>query len=175
MSDHLVNMFRAQLKLQEEYGTNPTKMNDEQRIQFFKDMMLATIAELNEALNEIGWKSWATSRHINEEAAFGELRDAWQFLTNMMFTVYQTTPERMADLLEDSLSRKHAINYARHAASYDGVSTKCPECRRDFSEIVIDEIHAPDGFVEMYICQCGCKLPYEQTKTWFAASVANSK
>lgn len=129
MMDRLAAMIDAQLQLQRACNLDPLGMTMDERIAFIKDMVLATTDELHETLNEVGWKPWASSRHINEEAAFSELRDAWQFLTNLMLVVTQLSPTELASKLETELYRKHSINYAR-IGNYDGVSSKCPKCGR---------------------------------------------
>ena len=125
----LADMIAEQHKYITTLGKDPHVMNDGDQIEFIKEQTLALISELNEMLGEIGWKSWATSHHINRDAAFGELRDAWQFLTNLMIAVTGESGNRLATMLETELYRKHTINYQR-IGNYDGVSTKCPECKR---------------------------------------------
>src|SRR5688572_5546037 len=122
-------MINAQHNLNIALGNDITEMSPEERMSFIKDMVLALQSEIGEFLNEVGWKPWASSRHINTEAAFGELRDAWQFLTNLMIAVTGEKGDKLAAMLETELYRKHAINYDRIGA-YDGVSTKCPDCKR---------------------------------------------
>lgn len=107
-------------------GFHPADFDDEDaKIQYIKDMILACTDELHEALAEVGWKPWATSRHINREAYVGELLDAWQFLMNL-FQVAHVTPEELARLLY----QKHLVNWRRIREEYDGVTTKCKVCRR---------------------------------------------
>jgi len=127
--DRLADMINAQHKLQVTLGNNITEMTSEQRITYIKDQVLALQLEIGEFLNEVGWKPWATSRHINTDAAFGELRDTWQFLTNLMMVVTGETGDKLAARLETELYRKHTINYDR-IGKYDGVSSKCPGCGR---------------------------------------------
>jgi dimeric dUTPase (all-alpha-NTP-PPase superfamily) len=127
--DRLADMISSQHKLQVALGNDITEMTPEQRITYVKDQVLALQSEIGEFLNEVGWKPWASSRHINADEAFGELRDAWQFLTNLMIAVTGMTNELLAAKLETELYRKHTVNYQRIGA-YDGVSTKCPDCKR---------------------------------------------
>lgn len=95
------------------------------RIDEFKDMVLALQDELHEALGEIGWRPWATSRHFNVEAVQGELVDAWCFLMSLML---------LAGLDAPTLYRKYmakmAINHKRQDDGYDAVAGKCPNCKR---------------------------------------------
>lgn len=156
-SDRLTRMMHDQLKLQELLDTNPLRMSEHERIAYIKDNVIALMSEVQEALQEIGWKPWATSRHINTDAAFGELRDAWQFLTNLMFAVTGDDPEALAERLETTLRTKHRINAHRHMTSYDGVAGKCPACMRGLDEITITEL---PGFpnAKRWRCICGATL-----------------
>jgi hypothetical protein len=66
VSDKLDEMMRLQKQLQvEAFGADPSVMQDADRIQYIKDMVLAATDELHEALAEVGWKPWATSKHLN--------------------------------------------------------------------------------------------------------------
>lgn len=145
MTDRLADMLQAQLDLQRRHGWDPLVMDLPTRIAYIKENVLALTDELHEALGEVGWKSWATSRHINSEAAFGELRDAWQFLTNLMFAVSPDSPTDLAARLERELYAKLKVNHVRHDEGYDGVSTKCPNCARALDETPINEVHLSSG------------------------------
>jgi hypothetical protein len=159
MNDRLSRMLGAQLNLQIEAGMNPIEMSVEQVIEYIKTMTLAATDELHEALNEIGWKTWATSRHINSVAAFSELRDAWQFLTNLMFAVTgEDDPENLADMLESSLYKKIALNQARILEMYTGLD-KCGGCRRSLDEVSIHEVHISPRLIKRLCGACGAMLP----------------
>ena len=86
---------------------------------------MALEAELQEALDETGWKPWATSRHVNEDAYLNELVDALHFFVNL-FALGGGT----ADDLYERYCRKNDKNRARQLSGYDGVTGKCPLCRR---------------------------------------------
>jgi hypothetical protein len=150
--DRLHEMIGAQHALQRALNTDPYKMNDEERIQYIKDQVLALQLEIAEFMNEVGWKPWATSRHINRDAAFGELRDAWQHLTNLMLAVNGGLASDVARDLETELYRKHTLNYERIGA-YDGVSDKCPACKRALDETGTVEIA---GLAGIMVCCKGC-------------------
>ena len=154
--DRLDEMFVNQDALQEQLGNHLAKLDSEARVQYIKDMILACTDELHEALAEIGWKSWATSRHVNEEAAFGELRDAWQFLMNAMMAVNQRGPRANAEALYQAHNQKIAVNYARQSEGYDGITGKCPACHRDLGEQTLKEIHSKEFPPRVDIhCMCG--------------------
>jgi dUTPase len=152
--DRLTRILAKQLKLQRTHNTDPAELPDELRADWIAHMILAATAELHEALNEIGWKKWASSRHVNEEACFGELRDAWQFLTNAMFTVHQVSPDELAELLEDALDAKLTKNYARIENGYTGLD-KCPGCKRALDEVKLTVNIRRDGSPELVSCACG--------------------
>jgi hypothetical protein len=77
----------------------------------------------------VGWKPWASSKHINRDAFVSELVDTWQFLMNL-FQVVDVTPEELGE----KLAAKHKVNWQRIAKEYDGVSDKCPECKRAYDD-----------------------------------------
>lgn len=127
----LNEMLRAQEDLQvESYGGSPATFNTGNKIKFLKDMVYALEDELHEMMNEVGWKPWATSRHIHEDPARSELVDAWHFFMNLML-VLGVTPEA----LEEAYFTKRALNAKRQAEGYDGVEGKCPKCKRALDDI----------------------------------------
>lgn len=152
--DRLTRMLTKQLELQRELSADPTAVSFNRRADWIAHMILAATSELHEALNEVGWKAWASSRHVNDDACFNELRDAWQFLTNAMFTVYQVTPAELAQLLETALDEKLVKNRARAAAGYAGTE-KCPGCRRAIDEVKLIVNTRVLGSPELVSCECG--------------------
>lgn len=140
--DRLQEMFELQGNLQREtYGAHPSDIQESgvdfdeypARIQFIKDMHIAIGDELSEFLGEIGWKPWATSRHINFEAAQGELVDAFHFFMNLCMAV-DMTPE----MLFEKYKAKRLKNIKRQEEGYDGVSTKCPGCKRALDDTGVE-------------------------------------
>lgn len=126
MTDRLAEMFELQRKLQADvYGTDPAELPMGDRLNFLTVMNLALQDELHEALAETGWKPWATSKHINEDAYKGELVDAWHFFMNLCLAAGMS-----ADELHDRYIAKRLKNIKRQEDGYDGVSTKCPGCKR---------------------------------------------
>lgn len=131
MSDRLSKMFELQHELQvQSYGVMPRRMTRDERIQYVKDMTLAAVHELGEALDETDWKPWSvSSRGINVDAYVGELVDVWHFLMNLMLAAgYE--PAVAADKLYEGYLVKRGINRQRQLDGYDGVSTKCVGCGR---------------------------------------------
>lgn len=124
---HLHDLFEAQRKIQIiAYGKDPADITDErERIQFIKDMNLALQDELHEFLQETGWKPWATSNHVNEAAAQGELIDAFLFFINLCLVTNFD-----AETFEAKFFEKMQRNLDRQLAGYDGVIGKCSNCKR---------------------------------------------
>ena len=129
--DRLASMLETQRAFQSRvgfvtlYNNPPTQWNNGLRIAEFKDMVMALQDELHEALGEIGWKSWASSRHFNTEAVQGELVDAWCFLMSLMLLAGMDAPT-----LYRKYQAKMTTNHKRQDVGYDGVSTKCQGCGR---------------------------------------------
>ena len=147
IKDRLSEMFKLQGDLQQNtYGAHPSSIEtNEEKIQFIKDMVLALEDEAHEFLGEVGWKPWATSRHINREAAQGELVDLFHFFMNLCMVV-DLTP----DLLFEKYRAKRMRNIARQQEGYDGVKGKCPHCKRALDDTGVlcreDEAH-PGSFI----------------------------
>lgn len=98
---------------------------NEYRISQFKEMHIALGSEQQEALDEMGWKPWATSRHFNAEAVRSEIIDAWHFLMCQWLLAGGT-----AEMFYQEYQRKISVNINRQTEGYDGVSTKCKGCNR---------------------------------------------
>lgn len=103
------------------YNTEPAALVTE----FLEWNIVALTDELHELLGETGWKPWATKRFVNLEAARGESIDALHFLMNIFLVLGMDAEE-----VRQRYHAKHAKNAARQEAGYDGVSTKCPGCKR---------------------------------------------
>lgn len=167
--DRLENMLKAQLDIQGIINPDLPPLNErdlDQRIDAIRYNYIALVQELSEAMNEVGWKSWATSRHINAEM-FGELRDVFQFLVNLMFLATGDSPEKLAHRLVHDLAAKHEVNIQRAKGNYDGVSTKCPRCKRALDEVTLTIVYAENGYeIEKVLCVCGAQLTRELTEPY---------
>lgn len=127
------NIVEAQRKIQIlAYGKDPAELTGEERIQFIKDMKLALDDELVEFMGEVGWKPWATSRHVNEDAAQGELIDVFLFFINLCL-VTNFTPA----MFEEKFFEKIQRNLDRQLAGYDGISGKCVRCKRALDDTAV--------------------------------------
>lgn len=129
----LQQILDRQRELQKKhYGVDVTKLTEEERAQYIRDMSLALTDELHEALNEVGWKPWATSRHINRQAYLGELIDVLHFWANLVLVV-NTSEEELTAMYFAKADK----NAKRQLAGYDGVSGKCTTCGRAFDDAAV--------------------------------------
>jgi hypothetical protein len=127
ITDILAAMIESQRLVQKEHGYDFTAMTDQERMTYLSTMTTACTSELHEALAETGWKPWASSNHINREEWMGEMADAWLFFMNLMLVGGMT-----AEDLTQRTAKKQDNAYKRIRDGYDGVSTKCPRCRRAY-------------------------------------------
>lgn len=126
--------MRDQIDLQiTSYGKSPLNLEGDERADFIRCNILALEDELHEALDEVGWKPWATSRHLNREAFKGELVDAFHFFMNLM-----AVAQIGADELLEGYQAKRLKNAKRQEEGYDGVSTKCPGCKRALDDDAVE-------------------------------------
>lgn len=107
----------------------PIDMEDIDRMDYIRTQALALTDELHEALAETGWKPWATSNHINRDAYMGELADVFIFFMNLMIAGDITPTELMT-----VVKAKQIKNRKRQDDGYDGVTTKCPGCKRAYDD-----------------------------------------
>jgi dimeric dUTPase (all-alpha-NTP-PPase superfamily) len=95
-------------------------------------MSLALTDELHEALNETGWKPWATSRHFNRAAFVGEMIDVLHFWANLVL-VAGVNEQSILDLYFEKADK----NAKRQLLGYDGVEGKCKTCGRAFDDAAV--------------------------------------
>lgn len=112
-------------------GSDPRERTDEEKMAYVREMALAVNAEMIEALGETGWKTWASSNHIDSPKFGAELVDALQFLMNLF-----TLAGWSAADIETQLRKKHQINRDRVSRGYTGLD-KC-ECGRAFDDPTVD-------------------------------------
>lgn len=127
ITDILAAMVESQRLVQQAHGYDFKTMIPEDRMEYLRTMTLACTSELHEALDETGWKPWASSMHMNLEEWKGEMTDAWLFFMNLMLVGGMT-----AEDLISRTAKKQDNAYTRVKDGYDGVSTKCPMCRRAY-------------------------------------------
>lgn len=107
------------------YDVEPTDNDRKALIDFLQWNNKAIIHEIVEEEAETGWKPWAKSRHINLEAARGEWIDQFHFFLNKALALGMD-----AEAIRLAYDSKHETNEKRQEEGYDGVSTKCPGCKR---------------------------------------------
>jgi hypothetical protein len=133
----LKNTFQDALKAQhslqvKSFGSDPSKLTEEEKIEWIRWNMLALMDELHEGLAETGWKPWAKSKHVNRDAFVSELVDAFHFLMNLMLVV-----DCSADEFLDKYFVKRGLNEARQANGYDGIAGKCFTCKRALDDTAV--------------------------------------
>lgn len=139
-------------------GQTPAELDPARKMSFMMETGLAIMKEVGEALDETGWKPWAKSNHINEGPYKGELADVMIFLMNMMLMVDMTPGEMIKLVLA-----KQKINLDRQASGYDGVTTKCPGCKRayDDPQVLCCEIGAAPFIGVVPIAAVGIPVPVD--------------
>jgi dUTPase len=163
MTDSFKRMLQLQYELQLFMASgDPMLKSGEDRSNFVMWNALALTDEIHEALAEIGWKPWATSRHLNAEAYTRELVDAFHFFMNLMMVGaagMDMELEEYVDYFTKIYIHKNEVNIERQVKGYDGISTKCPACHREISEVskfdVVSYRTSPD--VEVTFCSKTCK------------------
>lgn len=139
-------MLARQRALQERLGYDFESMTPEQRVAYIKEMYIAAVKELGEALDETQWKPWAKGEHVIHQVPFGsELSDAWQFITNMWFVAYPgVSITGIAEMMNTYHETKVDINHRRIDQNYDG-KNKCPTCKRALDDPHVDCEVDPNG------------------------------
>lgn len=151
-------MFSGLYVLQRDFqarllGDVPSELAGTERKAYIREQALALTDELHEALAEVGWKSWATSAHINRDAYAGELADVFIFLMNLML-VGDITPSELMGLVRNKIAK----NNQRQDDGYDGVSTKCPQCKRAYDDDAVKCYPVGTQFGNYRATKAGCEL-----------------
>lgn len=134
----LAKMLQKQLELQIEKmkDGDPRQLEGDALADFIRWNAYALEDELHEATRETGWKPWATSRHVNHQRFMEEMVDAFHFFMNLLLAGSGVEdPEELAAWFQELYYAKNAKNARRQDEGYDGISTKCPGCHRDFEEV----------------------------------------
>ncbi len=157
-----VRVLRWQADLQRRaYGYDVTGMEVPDLVEYVRWNMLALEDELHEALSEVSWKPWARTTYVNRVPFLQELIDAAHFLNNMWLAVAQLEPDESAALFVQMYWDKNKRNAQRQVDEYDGVSGKCPHCRRDLEDTPLKEAVDVDG-VKLGYCECGFVVKREE-------------
>lgn len=130
--------MQAQLQLKmPPPNRDPSALVGDDRATFLVWNCYALMDELHEAMDETGWKPWATSRHLDAEKFLKEMVDAWHFFMNILLVVggeMGITREELAQRFTQLYVEKNKVNAARQQDGYDGLSSKCPQCKREITE-----------------------------------------
>lgn len=133
----------------------------------------ALVKEVGEALDEVGWKPWATNRGwVNREAFIKELVDVGHFLANLLVAVGCTDAE-----WESLYRAKQEVNLRRQEQGYDGVAGKCHFCHRALDDLGVAERDNPrhPGQVQYVCAYCGAVQDIEMVKTWLEKTAEPAK
>lgn len=129
--DMLTHMMGLQLEFQVFlYGQHPASLDTLARISYLRDMLLALQCEGVELLDEVGWKPWASSRHVNVELARSELIDIAHFLFSLAAGLGMSPKMFYTKFLE-----KQTENRRRALEGYTGIDEKCVLCSRDVGDV----------------------------------------
>lgn len=91
---------------------------------------LAAVDEIMEMLGEVGWKPWASPRGwVRREHLLKEGVDVLHFIANMLCAAGVSDDE-----FWEAYRAKQVTNSRRQELGYDGVSGKCPGCRRSYDD-----------------------------------------
>lgn len=138
--DTFAQMLGTQLATQKRItGVDPSTLDDDEKMSYIRTMVLACTDELHEALAETGWKPWASSNHVHRESYVSELVDAFLFFQNLLLVAGVTPQEFYAQF-----NKTQAKVQTRLSRGYDGLQTKCPECKRDLNDAGVS-CYPPDG------------------------------
>lgn len=152
----LAELIVKQYDLQvESFGIDPLKLEGEERLEYIRWNVLALEDELHELLQTTGWKPWASSNHVNEDEALGELTDCVHFWANLVLVSAPrgSHPVDVGIAAERRYLKKREVNAERQATGYTGVDGKCVDCHRDLAEV--DLIRLTEDEVIKFACVCG--------------------
>lgn len=129
--DMLRQVFDSQEHFQKLLGHDYGNMSTEELIEYLKGQIMALQAETIEALDEMSWKPWTHGdKFVNRDTMLGECADILCFLVNIVLGLGFTSEDFYAAHQEKALR-----NIKRQEDKYDGVSDKCPTCRRDLNDL----------------------------------------
>jgi dimeric dUTPase (all-alpha-NTP-PPase superfamily) len=161
-------MLDMQQALQTGYsdGDPWTIQSNEHRIAFIQQQYVNITKEIGEALDEVGWKPWGTSRHINAELGLKELVDTFHFFMNWLMTLgpllgFKDNKE-LAEAFVEAYLEKNLVNNHRQTMNYNGFADKCPKCgrEREVADWREEELRShgsedPITLIEFWVCPCG--------------------
>lgn len=162
---HLEDLLRLQRELQDHIRRSAgrplvSELDTQGQGDYIAEDVLGATDELHEALDHVGWKSWAKEKGIIDRRAYlAEVVDVLFFWMNLV-----NVAGASADEVEKIYVEKHARNMARYANGPDGysmVSGKCPVCRDDHGDI-----RARGGLVTADTGRCYKCAPVAYAGSW---------
>jgi len=126
-------LLQRQREIQEGHmGGNPAAMPDDEKAAFIRNMSLALVAEVIEALDETRWKPWAKRNGQpvvkDKQLLTQELADVYIFLMNLMLAGGITSTE-----LARAVDNKQGVNIQRQLNGYTS-GNKCAACGRSYDD-----------------------------------------
>lgn len=108
----------------------PLTPDTDQLADYAQVNLFAAIDEIMEMAGEVGWKPWASPRGwIRREHFMKEAVDVLHFIANTLCAAGVTDEEFWS-----AYRAKQEVNSRRQELGYDGVSGKCPGCRRSYDD-----------------------------------------
>lgn len=149
-------LLERQRQIQRIYldGKTPQELEGQRKMAFLMETSAALMCEVTEAMQETGWKPWASSNHINSDAYREELADVFIFLMNLMLCDDMPMME-----LARLVNEKQSKNVKRQVEGYTGTKEKCPRCKAALDGAGIGCYYAVDK--DLYWC--------DKAKDWFHA------
>lgn len=160
MFDMFRQVFESQAYFQGLLGHQYNDMTTEELIEYLKGQVMALQAETIEALDEMSWKPWTHGeKFVNRDTMLGECADILCFLVNIVLGLGFDSQDFYAAHQEKALR-----NIKRQEDKYDGVSDKCPVCRRDLNDLKAKNI-STGNFGGVDFCdRPECVLTYRTEK-----------
>lgn len=119
-------ILAKQLAKQRIVGSDPRGLTPAERADYVRKNVLAAIKELTEALDEVGWKWWATSEHFNPREFAEEIADVQLFLDNLILLLLDqpdgsvVDTDQLEEYMRGIVEGKIQQCIDRHQAGYDG-------------------------------------------------------
>lgn len=136
----IADWLQTQLELQlSAFDNDPRWLADGPRAEFLRWNAFALEDEIHEAMQEVGWKPWASDKFFNRDAFMDEMVDAFHFFGNMLLTAWNpdhTTARGFAAEFFARYQLKAEVNMERQRKGYTG-REKCSHCSREFIQAEI--------------------------------------
>jgi len=130
--DNFELMLTRQLELQQDHmkDGDPRHLEGDAMADFMRWNAFALEDEIHEAMQEVGWKPWATNREVQVTEFVGEMVDAFHFFMNMLLCGTGMTPQDLSQMFVQRYLDKNEKNARRQIEGYTGLQ-KCRICGRE--------------------------------------------